>query len=725
MFPRSRTLPYVFSLALLSACGDDVATGDSSAGNASATGNTPQVDPPPVSTASVTPTGLSNNAGGSVTPGAAQPPATPPVATNRRNDERSDGLPDALDIPVGARVIHVSPSGDDAHDGATATRAGSSGPIRTLARARQLVRESTGNWPSGGIVVLMAPGRYQMLEPLRLDAGDSGRPGAPVRYLGTTIDGERATRVVGSVRLADAARSAVSGHPGLVRLSTGATLGMRSAVIVGHTALTEARWPNEGFSTITGATAGTVRLDGNAPAVPSGTPVTLHGFAHEDWLFELLAARGSGSVGAVQLNDASRSVRVGARAFVSGAAAYLDLPGEYVVEPGSGSVIVQSGVADDASIEVSVAATLVSANGTRHVSFEGLSLCNTTGTALDLRNVEAVVLDNVEICNTGGWAVNKVGSRSGLRDSHLRRLGGGGVNLYGGDRASLTRGDMFVEGSVIEDFGRIERSYSPAVRTEGVGGVVKGNIVRHSAHVGIMFGGNDMEIALNDISDVVREAGDMGAIYIGRNWTTQGHVIRGNRIYDIKGPGHGAARGIYLDDQFSSALIENNLFANVRNGVFVGGGRYNTVRRNVFFASDPSIHFDARGLDSPQLIAGNRPTLEATLAAQPYTSALWASRYPALARIQSENPMAPIGNRIHDNVFVDGTPLLLYGPSAAAYLSPLVGQSVRTVAGASSWQGTPTQSWFATLSGQVAEADSLFPWAEFETARQRAERAIR
>ena len=46
---------------------------------------------------------------------------------------------------------------------------------------------------------------------------------------------------------------------------------------------------------------------------------------------------------------------------------------------------------------------------------------------------------------------------------------GGRDEVIGGDRETLTPGRHFVENCRIHDFGRIDRTYTPAVQLEGVG----------------------------------------------------------------------------------------------------------------------------------------------------------------------------------------------------------------------------------------------------------------
>lgn len=625
------------------------------------------------------------------------------------------------------RVIYVSASGDERNDGCCAVPGpDGQGPVPDLARAFDLVRETrrNGTWPDGGITIQLAPGLYRQAETLILGPDVSGRPDAPVVVRAAEPGRPRTTRITGAFPLAAIPReSGVAVPQGLQALepaSQAPPLSAASVVLRAGQPLPLTRWPQSGSAKVRSVHGDLVRLNapGPLPALDGGA--TLAGFLQHEWLYEELPIIGRKG-NALIVPEASGRVVKGASVHLTNAPEFLrdgesyvlDLPAERVLMSDQGSV---------EGLEASLLSSFIRASGVRHLRIEGIAFCHVTGNALEFKDAVDVVLSDVEICQTGGWGARLVGRASGVRDSHLHDLGEGGVYIFGGNRQKLEPGAMFVEHSVIERMGRRIRSYSPAVYTEGVGGMVRGNIVRDSPHVGIMFSGNDQQLLLNDISDVVKESGDMGAIYSGRNWTFRGNVIRGNLIYDVSGVGASGARGVYLDDQFSAAVVEGNLFANVRHAIFVGGGRDNVVRGNVFFSSEPALHLDARGLDNARLISGNRPQLDERLEEMPIDSSTWRERYPRLARIRDEQPMAPLGNEFSDNVVVDSTLIRLFGRSAKQFVQGEAGVSIR-VRPSAGWKGRPEPEWLDEVRARRPGLEVGFGWAEFEAAIQRADAA--
>lgn len=85
---------------------------------------------------------------------------------------------------VQAGDIHVSPVGDDRHDGTAAH------PLRTPHQALRMAREWRRTGDSrcqGGITITLAAGRYYMSEPLLIRPEDSGTVESPTIFTGTGI----------------------------------------------------------------------------------------------------------------------------------------------------------------------------------------------------------------------------------------------------------------------------------------------------------------------------------------------------------------------------------------------------------------------------------------------------------------------------------------------------------------------------------------------------------
>ncbi len=170
-------------------------------------------------------------------------------------------------------------------------------------------------------------------------------------------------------------------------------------------------------------------------------------------------------------------------------------------------------------------------------------------------------------------------------------------------------------------------------------------------------GGNDHLMEFNEIHHVCLESNDAGAIYAGRNWTMRGNVIRHNYLYEILGFEERACVGVYLDDMFSSAAIEGNVFYRVTRAAFIGGGRDCSVTNNIFVNCTPALHVDARALGWAHYHADQwieEARTEGTLQGVQYNKPPYSERYPELVGMLEDEPKAPKGNLIARNIFYGG-----------------------------------------------------------------------
>jgi hypothetical protein len=182
------------------------------------------------------------------------------------------------------------------------------------------------------------------------------------------------------------------------------------------------------------------------------------------------------------------------------------------------------------------------------------------------------------------------GEANGLLSCDIHTIGRRASEVIGGDRATLTPGRHFVENCRISNFGRIDRTYTPAVQLEGVGNRVAFNQMFDCPSSVMRIEGNDHLIEYNEVYNAVQESDDQGAMELFGNPTYRGVVFRYNRFTHCgkRGAGvsvHGQA-AIRLDDVISGIVIYRNTFVNCANGNFgavqMNGGRDNVIDSNLF-----------------------------------------------------------------------------------------------------------------------------------------------
>lgn len=590
-----------------------------------------------------------------------------------------------------AIVILVPADHSDVSD-PPATSSGHRPTARTLGSALKLARTlRRQSVEPVSIVIELGAGVHRLKEPIELASDDGGTAAAPLIIRGA---GSGTAILRGSVvleqtslpsshlsRLKDKARAAVQAY----RLPEAVRSAARVDVPRVHDRLPDlipfeifdaagpliaARWPNEGFAPATGLSA-----DG------SGTKFALRGANYSAWADEPdLWANGNfrwnwnyQTIPIVRVAPAEAALELAAppqfgfgadlRIFVSHALSELDRPGEWYRDRDTGRLLVWPRPEGGSTLEISLASHVFEIREARNVQIENLALERVRGSAIKIDGGANIAIRDVTIRETGGVAVSIRNAReSGIENCNIARTGEGGVVLSGGDRPSLTPANLYVRDCRIRDFSRLGRMYRPGIRLDGVGNTAFGNYLSDAPHAAISFSGNDHLIELNEITSVLTDTSDAGAIDTGRDWTGQGTIIRNNFLHDLRGQEDGfEVKGVYLDDFTSGTTVEGNVFLRVEQPVFIGGGRDNVVRKNVMIDAEPGVHIDGRGLTwNGELVWNTDRELRQRLAAMPISSARWTRRYPHLADILSDDPAHPKRNTAEGNLFVSGVPYRIY-----------------------------------------------------------------
>ena len=306
------------------------------------------------------------------------------------------------------------------------------------------------------------------------------------------------------------------------------------------------------------------------------------------------------------------------------------------------------------AVEVAIASGLLRLQGTAHVTLRHVGFERATGDLVSLIGSHDSTVEDCHFRQSGRHGlVVQSGLRVAIHRVVVEQTGETGIILNGGDRASLTRGDNAITDSVVAEFGQESPTYRPGVKLEGVGNSLRSSLVRGGPHAGVILWGNDLSVERNEIAQVLRDAEDMGAVYMGADWTLRGNRISNNYIHGLGGRRETFfLSAIYLDDQFSSADVTGNLLVGGDHSLVIGGGRDNHATGNVMLSPKrAALHFDARGLTFQ---AKRREEFATKAARVPYHSALWLQHYPALATLVPESFGHPAGNLFSGNLVLGG-----------------------------------------------------------------------
>ena len=575
-------------------------------------------------------------------------------------------------------TLHVSTTGKDTNPG-TPER-----PLATPGAARDALRAA--GKARAGATVLIHGGTYALTAPLELTARDSGTKTAPICYIGAP---GRPVHLLGGREIPPGAFAPVTDAAALKRLDASVRtkvvrcdlkgLGITDfgrirprgfarapvapmELFFNDAPMTPARWPNQGYATIVsvpgGKDGGTFTYSGDRPKRwTKARDLWLFGYWYHDWA-DMLAKVDSIDTGKRLITLAKPLPGYGLRAkhrwYAVNLLEELDAPGEWYLDRTTGVLtFYPPGPLAGARIVVTMLERpIISLRSVSHVTISRLIVEGGRSSAVSISDCTGVRIESCILRNMGtGGAEVRGGSNSGLAACDIYATGSGGVSLSGGDRAKLTPAGLYAENNHIHHFGRTTRTYAPAVRIGGVGNRMVRNLIHHAPHAAVLYGGNEHEIALNDIHHVCLDTGDVGAIYTGRDWGSRGTVVTHNFIHDLVGVG-GWSMGVYLDDCASGQSIVGNVFHRVRRAAFIGGGRDNLVSNNIFVECDPAVHVDSRGTRRITWKAGLSSSwdLQAKIERYKYTTPPWSTRYPRLARIMGEQPALPMGNVIEHNL---------------------------------------------------------------------------
>ena len=585
-------------------------------------------------------------------------------------------------LPEPGATLYVATTGNDANPG-TRER-----PLATLEGARDAIRRE--KLAAKGPLVLVGGGEYRVRETFTLTADDSGAESTPVVYRAASGETPRFTggvRLRGFQpvkdaavleRLAPEARAKIlaldlkplglSSFPPLVQRAYCGGAGFKShpwvELFCNGRAMPVARWPNEGFVTVSevcrdvgpmshnirGSKIGEFLYEGDRPARWVGEKdALLYGYWFWSWAdsYERVAAIDPNRR---QITLAPPYHRYGYRKgqpyYALNLLCEIDQPGEWVLDRQSATLYFYPPCdVSQAEITLSTGDTpFVRLENASHVRFEGLTWEYGRADGLVIKDGRDCLLAGCTVRHFAGNGVDVQGGLGhGLLSCDIHSMGRGGVRLSGGNRKTLAPSGHFVENCHIYDLSRLDHTYTPAVWLTGVGARITHNLMHDIPSSAINLAGNDHLVELNEVFRVVRESDDQGGIDMFGNPTYRGNVFRYNYWHHIGK--YGAAddpcgqAGIRLDDAICGVVIYGNVFFRSSSGkagfggVQIHGGKDNIIDNNLFVDCTTAVSFSPWG---PKRWAEHT----AKYTAPPdIDQQLYRRRYPALARL-TEDPDA-------------------------------------------------------------------------------------
>ena len=611
--------------------------------------------------------------------------------------------------------------GADTHEGSQAK------PFASLFKAREVIRELKAKhaFPSKGVIVEVKGTFTCADKTLELAEQDSGASAdAPVIYRASP----EGALLVGGYVLAAEQFKPVTDPATLARLTEAArphvrvldlkALGMmllsplpdkfngwsEMELFAEGKAMQLARWPNTGWTSFTnvidrgvkpidhatgewehGYKGGTFAYDGDQPSrwdVSKG--IWMNGFWCHDWANETLKIGAidkekhhitSAGIHTYGIGTSSKWNPPRRRYYVFNLLEELDIPGEWYVDrenrllyyyPIQGSLnnLVLS-VQKNPIIKVSKAA---------FVQLKGMTFKFSTATPVQVEHAKSVVLEGLTVSQItqGGISVNG-GTDCTVTGCEVSQVGTTGLSVSGGDRKTLTPCRHRVEQCELHHAGRLQRTGGTALRFNGVGITVTHNLIHDTPYIAVQYGGNDNLFEYNEVHSAMMESGDGGGLYTGRDWGSQGNIVRYNYFHHYGQAGvdrrralglpdefeplkdHVMVMGVYLDDCDSGELVCNNIFYKTGWAAFVGGGRYNTISNNLFIECTSALHLDDRGLKRARPGEGTKDgwDLLAKIQVYNYQQSPWKERYPQLVNVMDDEPKLPLHNAFMNNVAVN------------------------------------------------------------------------
>lgn len=503
----------------------------------------------------------------------------------------------------------------DGGRGGSDTYAGTAeNPVKSLNRAKELVREYKKSNHVGNIEVIVKAGTYKLTSPIEFSELDSGTADGKITYRtegkvvfsGATkltsgfskvtdkkVLSKLQNNVRENVRVADS--SAINQDKLKIQYHPSYKIIVPPELYFNGKKQTIAEWPNDGYAEYEEF------IDENNVRVPSekaykwqnADSAYIKGYLENAYYRQ--AHKFTVKDDVLNVNN---TLRHDGKYKIVNALEELDMPGEWFADTENKKIYFYPPKTITSSDTIEIATygdSFIKMNGTEFVTLEGFEFKNSTVknaavdnfavTAVNTKNVEFV---NLTVDNCVGSGISLSGYNSKMTGCNVFNVGGRGINLSGGVVAALIPGNSIASDNYTYSLSEYKSPHSSGNYISGVGNAMVNNVFHGSTGSLLSFGGVSCRIANNEFYNGTIETKDSGLVYHMGKFNCYGNVFEYNYFHGCNRPedstegGTAMNNALYWDNLLSGQTARHNIFKidDPVNRALLSSGRDNIFDEN-------------------------------------------------------------------------------------------------------------------------------------------------
>ena len=332
-------------------------------------------------------------------------------------------------------------------------------------------------------------------------------------------------------------------------------------------------------------------------------------------------------------------IKVGARFRFVNVLEEVDVPGEWCYDSVSQSIyfIPPDGFGKGSYLAVGTMRPNIFRIEADNIAIEGLAFSAKLGLpVISIENfARGTQVNGCTFSALDGYAIFAAGRGTRIKSCDFKDLTGCGVHLAGGSLLYHEKGGNSLDNCRFERCCLMRDGWAHGCAyVDGYGNSMSHCYFTNCVEHAFDYAGFGHVIEYNVTRDVSKEFEDSAAVYSPGGQRCFGNVFRYNDI----GSTRGYCNAWYADDCSSGHVVYGNVFRDFGHcGIFIGGGRNNTISNNLVTAGGCGLHIDNRGLWWEQY--SNQEKLHRELVRRYDYQGTWVrENYPELSKWYEDYP---------------------------------------------------------------------------------------